>query len=268
MTQRRRERGLALVVVLWGIAALSLIVAALLATATSAAHVSRNAWREFDLRTAADSGVQQTILALFNPDPSLQPAIDGSAGRFTVNGVALTVAVQDEAGLIDLNTSTRDQLRDYFKVNGADDPDTLADRVIDWRTPKDTTSLNGETTQQYESRGYRPRLGPFQSVDELKLVAGMTDALFRRLAPGLTVYSHRADFDNRVAPREVLAVVPGMTGVALDQTIAQRPRSSALAGHAYTIDATAEAGRTRVTRHAVVLLTGDPNRPYWLLDWR
>ncbi len=84
--------------------------------------------------------------------------------------------------------------------------------MIDWRTPKNTRSLNGATADDYRNAGYAwlPRGGPFQSVDELALVMGMTPQIFARVAPALTVYSHQRDFDLRVAPKEALLAVPGM----------------------------------------------------------
>jgi general secretion pathway protein K len=270
MSRRRRERGLALVVVLWGVAALSLIAAAMLATSLSTAHVGRNAWNQVKVQTAADAGVHSAILSLFNPGPAGRPPLDGKAQTLRFDGAAVTVSIQDESGRIDLNAASRDLLRDYFKAAGADDPDTLADRVVDWRSPKEARSLNSATAGDYERSGSadRPRGAPFQSVDELNLVLGMTPQLYQRLAPGLTVYSHGLNFDMRTAPREVLAVIPGMNAAAADNTIAARPATVALPGHAFAIVSTAARNQVRFTRRAVVLLTADPRRPYWILDWK
>ena len=51
----RRERGVALVVVLWGIAALSLIALAMLSEDRARAHIGRNAW-------AASAAVLMSVL--------------------------------------------------------------------------------------------------------------------------------------------------------------------------------------------------------------
>jgi general secretion pathway protein K len=266
MTGRPSERGLALVVVLWGVAALALIAGAMLAASMSGARIGHNAWAQVKARTAADAGVQSAILSLFNPGPDGRPSLDGKEQKITFNGAAITVAIQDQTGLIDLNYAGRNELRDYFKAMGAADPGTLADNVVGWRSPKGTTSVNGTAADDYE--GYKPRNAPFQSVDELNLVAGMTPELLARVAPGLTVYSHSADFDTRTAPKDVLTLIPGMNETRAAQTVALRTPATARPGHAYGIVATAEQDNMHVTRRAVVQLSADPERPYWILDWR
>ena len=72
--------------------------------------------------------------------------------------------------------------------------------------------VNGAKDQAYRLAGtsYRPRNGPFQSVDELLLVMDMTPALFTRIAPALTVYSGRQFIDPQVAPREALLALRNM----------------------------------------------------------
>lgn len=261
MTSRRGERGLALVVVLWVVAALSLIATAMIASALNAAHIDRNAWVQLQVQTRADAGIQAAILALFDPDPADRLFLDGRTQTLPIPGATVEVGVQDESGHIDLNFAGRNLLRDYFKATGADDADALADNVVAWRTPKGSLADDRET-----DAANRPRGGPFQSVEELRLVAGMTPELFARVAPGLTVYSHHANFDTRIAPDLVLAVIPGMAQQA--SGAARRWPSPALPGHAFAITATAAEGQTRFSRRAVVLLTGDPSRPYWVLDWR
>ncbi|MEI9997333.1 MAG: hypothetical protein WDM91_22240 [Rhizomicrobium sp.] len=254
MTGRQGERGLALIVVLWGIAALSLIAGAMLATSMTRAHVTRNAWAQLVVQSAADSAVQGAVLSLFDPDPKGLPPLDGNARSSTTGDTTTTLSVQDEAGRIDLNAAGSELLRNYFRISGIADADAVVDRVIAWRTPK--------------SGGDEGAGRPFQSVAELALVPGMTPALVARLAPGLTVYSHRASFDMRYASRLVIAAIPGVTPQAADQMIAHRVASVAARGHAFTIVATVTRGPVRFSREAVVLLTGDPRRPYWMLDWR
>ncbi|HEY2069241.1 MAG TPA: hypothetical protein VGG48_06780 [Rhizomicrobium sp.] len=267
----RRQRGVALATVLWGIAALSLIAAAMLSSAVNAVRISRNAWTQVQARSAADAGVQSVLLSLF--DPKGHAPLDGRARHIAWNGADVTVSLQDEMGRIDLNAAPRDALRDLFKGVGADDPDALADRVVDWRGSKPMHSLNGASAADYAQAGagYHPRGGPFQSVDELGLVLGVTPDLLARVTPALTVYSHRADFDMRVAPKEALLVIPGMSADNAAAAIAARGDGVSLdplAGHAVSITAEAEQGRAHFIRHAVVLITGDPARPYWILDWR
>lgn len=270
MIGRPKERGLALVVTLWGVAALALIAAAMLSTSLSTAKIGHNAWAQLQVQTAADSGIQSAILSLFDTKPQAAQLLDGRARTLSFADIAVTVSVQDETGRIDLNYANHDLLRNFFKTVGADDPDTIADRVIDWRSSAPTHSTNGATTDDYRNAGYsyRPRGGPFQSVDELGLVMGVTPDLLRRAEPGLTVYSHIPSFDTRFATPDVLQTIPGMDEQAADQIARARRPSTAAEGHAYSIVSTATRGRMQFSRRAVVLIAGNPRQPYWILDWR
>ena len=254
MEGRPSERGLALVVVLWGVAALSLIAAAMAAAAISAAHVEHNAWTQLQVQTAADAGIQGAVLSLFDPDASNRSPLDGRERQISVLGTAVTVSIQDEAGRIDLNSAGRNLLRDYFKAAGASDADGLADRVVARRS--------GAATENPQAAK------PFQSVDELNFIPGMTPGLLSRVAPGLTVYSHSPNFDMRVAPDGVLQVIPGVDQHGADVMIAGRHPGTAPIGHAFTVVADAQHGPARFSRRAVILLSGDPARPYWMLDWK
>jgi general secretion pathway protein K len=268
MSGRRSERGLALVVALWGVAALALIAAAMLSSAVNTARIDRNAWQQLQVQTAADSGVQSAILSLF--DPTHAQLLDGRERILSSADIAVTVSVLDETGRIDINYANRALLRDFFKAAGASDADTLADRIVDWRSHGETRSANGATADDYRSAGYawHPRGCPFQSVDELGLVMGMTPELLGHAEQGLTVYSHIQGFDTRFAPRDVLRSIPGTGEHEVDEMVAARLPVAATAGHAYSIVATAVRHHMRFTRRAVVLISADPASPYLIEDWK
>ncbi|MGH9806378.1 MAG: general secretion pathway protein GspK, partial [Terriglobia bacterium] len=203
---------------------------------------------------------------------------DGAVRNAVVDGADIGVAIQDENGRIDLNYASRNTLHDLFRAAGAEPAlaDALADRVIDWRSPKTTRSLDGATAQDYADAGYgwRPRGAPFQSVDELGLVMGMTPALLATVVPALTVYSHSFYFDMRVAPKLALLTIPGMSETEASREIDARDAAAdassmpAQEGHAYTITAQARLGQTLFTRRTTVLVTGDARHPVLFVDWR
>jgi general secretion pathway protein K len=288
MNGRRQERGIALASVLWTVAALSLIAAAMLSSSMNAARISRNAWAQLQTQNAADTAIQRAALNLFDPRADHRFPMDGTPHDEDVDGITVSVAIQSEDGRIDLNYAHRPLLHDLFKSAGADSAlaDALADRIVDWRSPKATRSLNGAAAGDYDKAGsaVRPRGGPFQSVDELGLVMGMTPEIFARVAPALTVYSHSPNFDMRVAPKPALLTIPGMTEDEANRDVALRdgvptisPTNVVIAaiqpaaaqeGHAYAIGAQARRGAIRFSRQAVVLLTGDPVHPLYFVDWK
>ena len=190
----------------------------------------------------------------------------------------IKVSIQDELGRIDLNQTEETALVWLLQSAGLDGAAAirLADKIVDWRTATPLKHLNGAKDEDYRASGsdYRPRNGPFQSVDELLLVMDMTPALFRRIEPALTVYSGRQFVDPQLAPREVLLALPGMTPDAVEAALAVRAGqplaedSVQLRGRAFVIRMEFQK-RDRIIRYeATVRLTDNPAQPYWLLSWR
>jgi general secretion pathway protein K len=288
LQRKHGDAGLALVAVLWGLAILSLIAAAMLAAGVSSVRMSRNAWAQTQAQAIADAGIQRAILSLLDARADHKWRTDDVAQAFAFGGANITITIQDELGRIDLNFASKDRLGDLLQSVGskADDASTLAGRIVDWRTPASQASLDGTSAADYRTAGlsYLPRGGPFQSVDEAQLVLGMTPELFVKIAPALTVYSHRPDFDMRTAPMEVLMVVPGMDEQKAQEIIAARaPQPSetdsaalgaafnqgAIAtGHAFAIRSDVQLGNIRCSREAMIELTTDPVRRFWILDWK
>lgn len=288
---QRNERGLALVSVLWALSILSLVAAAMMSSGVLSYRMERNDWQRVQAQTLAEFAINRAILGLTDERMEKRWRVDGVAQDFSVGDARLRVRVQDETGKIDLNAADGDLLKRLFLSAGVpvDQADALAVRIVDWRTPND--DKNPDSAKQVDiapaNVGYRPRNGPFQSMDELKLVVGMTPALFARIAPAITVYSKAADIDQQVAPREALLALPDMDKQKADAIISARTDAAGSLrqqangkklglintaippnGRVYSITAEVLSARQRVTEEAVVELTGDSKRPYLILGWK
>ena len=291
-----RERGWALVSVLWTLAILSMMAAATEALTVSSARVTHRAYDNARIDADVQAGVVRAILALDDPRVAARWRVDGVPQPFSFDGLAMTVSVQDEAGLIDLNAADESTIAALFASAGLapDAAKTLAANVSDWRTPIDSDDdpdrKTGTTDAQYASAGlgYKPRHNPFQTVDELKLVVGMTPALFARVAPALTVYSRESDADEQSAPAIVLAALYPNNAGKVAQIIAARnnpqpevggdgtppgppgvmPGSGSAWGRSYRVTIAAMPNGRRIMRSMVVEPTGDPDKPFLVEAWR
>ena len=133
-------------------------------------------------------------------------------------GEELSVTLYNEGSRLDLNTATPEQLATLIELaqgeEGFDEAqrDALADVIVDWRDADDLTQLNGAEDGDYEAAGlpYGARDEPFQSVDELQQVLGMTRALYQRLAPDLSVDNDTGGIDQQFASAAVLAASQGL----------------------------------------------------------
>lgn len=285
---RNPESGFALVSVLWGSLVLALIVASVLAISRTETRLAHNRLAIVKLDAIDDAAINIAILRLVSPSPPAQPPVDGTPFVLSFAGHRVRVSVQDEIGKININMAQAPLLRRILRVAGLDPvaAHSLVDKILDWRERGFAKHLNGAEAQDYHDAGYSygPRNGPFESVGELQLVMGITPSLFKRIAPWLTVYSQSAWVDPRFAPKGVLRALswlkPSATASLPDQRAASRQRgefSSAIAqqsapvvmaGHAFTISATADsAAGIRASRSAVIRLTGSRDPAFWVYRW-
>ena len=85
-----------------------------------------------------------------------------------------SVQVIDEAGKLNINTVTREQLLMLTYMT-----DEIADAIIDWRDEDDTPSEDGAESGYYRNLqyGYEIRNGPLKTVRELLMVRGVSEEL-------------------------------------------------------------------------------------------
>ena len=272
--------------VLWGLGLLAAISLSLLWNGNMSYSLVHNGLEAASINATAEAAVSRAVAALFDPRPGRRWRTDGVAQSFEFSGTLMKVSIQDELGRIDLNQAEEPMFIDLLQSAGLDpnSATSLADKILDWRTATPLKHLNGAKEQEYRTSGsaYRPRNGPFQSVDELLLVMDMTPALFRRIEPALTVYSGRQFLDPQVAPREALLALPNMTPDKIESVLAARGTqqlaanrlpgdgigTSHLRGRAFTIRTEFQKMNRTILYEAAVRLTDDPTQPYWLLSWR
>lgn len=263
--------------VLWGLALLAAIATSFISAGGTSYRLARNAVDTMEVDVAAEAAVNRVVLGLLDPNPERRWRTDAVPRLFDFEGTRMQVRVQDELGRIDLNNADGTLLIGLFQSTGLDAQaaNALADKILDWRDNSGLKRLNGAKDPEYRAVGlpYRPRNGPFQSVDELKLVMGMTAELFRRVEPALTVYSGRPSFDPQVASPEALRALPTMNAQNVAALVASRnaqPLSAALPpiGRAFAIRIDIERPTGVQHREAVVRLTDHPQQIFWLLSWK
>jgi len=273
--------GWALASVLWALTAIALLAAAAQSLTATSYDAERRAFDAARADAILDAAVARAALGISDQRAEMRWRVDGTARVFWFDGVALQVAVQDETGRIDLNAASAGNIRQLFLAEGLDlDAATrLADRIADWRQPLGPGTPSGGSDADYKAAGlsYSPRHGPFQTVDELRLVLGMTPALFAKVRPAFTIYSKLAGIDPSVAtPQALLTIYPNDPG-KIAQILQDRTQAAANSlaspmapapGRAFTVTAALALRGHVFRRSAVIELTGDPERPYFALTWQ
>jgi general secretion pathway protein K len=263
--------------VLWGLALLAAIATSFLSSGSTSYRLARNALEAAEVDLAAEAAINRAVLGLLDQNPQTRWRTDGVPRVVDFEGLRMQIQVQDELGRIDLNNADGTLLIGLFRSIGLDAQaaSALVDKILDWRDAGTLKRLNGAKDPEYRAAGlaYRPRNGPFQSVDELKLVMGMTPELFGRVEPALTVYSGRPSIDPQVATPEALRALPTMDAQKVAALVALRSGQPSMAaipliGRAFGIRIEIERAAGVQHREAVVRLTDHPLQIFWLLSWK
>src|SRR5579864_8944428 len=98
-----RQRGIALVLVLWVMALLAVMVVGFAGDARTELKLARNQAEAAQARAIADTGVSLALLNLLESTEETAWHLDGEAHSLAYGDGAIRVSVQDEGGKIDLN---------------------------------------------------------------------------------------------------------------------------------------------------------------------
>jgi general secretion pathway protein K len=100
----------------------------------------------------------------------------------------------------------------------------LIDRITDWMSDSNTAENAGGDKKGYFSslgEGYPPNRG-FRTIDELRLVPGMSDEFFNILAPQITIYGMKAINPNTASKEILKSLDSGMNDDAIKAVIERR----------------------------------------------
>ena len=285
-----RQSGIALIIVLWIMTLLMLIASSFIHAMRTEINIVGNSVTRAKLESIANAGVQRAILEMVKP-PQMADRwnVYGVPQEWSFQGQTVRVSMLDESGKIDINVGNEALMRGLFRSQGATEEEALAlmDAILDWRDPDSIKRLRGAEEAEYAAAGltYKPANAPFQSIEELRLVMGMTPVLYQRIAPLITIYSRQPGINAQIASREVLRAIPDVTDVQIDDYLKQRDLARAgklpipLFGPAalyssfgngvmnVRVEASSEDG-TSFVREAVVLRLPFPKRSYTFLRWQ
>jgi general secretion pathway protein K len=203
-----------LLVVLAALGILALVAASFAQVARNHMKLAAVASEGAKAEALADAGVHMAILDLVaareNQRASRRFALDATPLACSVgDGTTLTIAVQDEAGKVDLNIASPQLLRALVLGAGLRAGEAAADAILDYRDEDGDRRISGAELPEYLAAGkpYGPRNGAFLAVEELSRVLGIAQADAELLRPFVTIYSGLTAIDMNVAPRALIDVL-------------------------------------------------------------
>ncbi|MGE4481410.1 hypothetical protein [Acidocella sp.] len=249
----RRDRGFALLVVLWSLVLITLLITTLLASGRTDTRLANNIRDAAMARAAADGAINETIFHLLGHDGGW--AEDGPAHELAVGRSMVWVQVHGLAGKINPNLASTALLAGLFQAVGMAPQQAkgLARAVIAWRSKAATAQDREDLLNAYRRAGlpYGPPAKPFADLGEIANVMGMTPTLLARLRPHLNLYQSGDPNAALADPvvREALKL-SGQTGA----------RTGIYEGNATVVIVEAQArgpGHTLARRRAIVSLSGE-----------
>jgi len=146
-----------------------------------------------DANVLRQSGGTYDNANLFKARPVIDDPVAAFRGKFTILApklgtdgyyAGIRYGLENESARLNLNTIL---LADNYQENGAHIllmtlpgmTDSIADAILDWIDPDDTSRTSGAEQDYYSSLNppYKPRNGPLQSIEELLLVRDVTPTL-------------------------------------------------------------------------------------------
>jgi general secretion pathway protein K len=286
----RRQRGIALILVLWLTILLAVIATGFAYSMRTETLAARNAVSLAQARGLADGAIMRVAFELLRPRTLAESWQADSVVHYWDDGDAHVAAnAIDESGKIDLNAASDALLKGLFQSAGGLDVDAaqrVVDVIDDWKDADDLRRPNGAEAADYQAAGlsYKPANAPFESVAELQRVLGMTPTLYAAVADNLTIFSKAPGVNPAFASRVVLLAIPGATADVVDTYLRQRQDALAqklplppfpVAGAAAAptnlwrirAEVTMPDGVTYI-REAVLRPGGDTQHPVTVLAWQ
>ena len=228
MTRRRihKQDGIALVLVLWVLLLLTIMTGSFALMARMDRLEANALLSATQARLSAEAAINLAVLALRDPADENRMLADGRVYQQEIDGVLVEVWATDERGKLDINAADELTLANLFIGHGMEfgEAELLAAAVMDWRDADELERVNGAEDEAYYAAGLQvgPANRPFIIVEELMQVIGVDYDFFRRLEPGITVYSRSAQPDPAFAPVEALLALPDITYEEAVEFVQQR----------------------------------------------
>jgi general secretion pathway protein K len=241
----RSRKGIALLMVLWVITMLmALVISFSFLTRTQARSTIffKEGTQE---KFLAEAGVERAVMELYHRQTFRSQAvvvegnevvrIDGRQYSGQIGQGRYEFRFLSESGKIDINKMTDLTgivLKNLLVNTGTPDEvaSVIVDSILDWTDKDNLRRLSGAEDEYYLSLSvpYRAKNRPFDAIEELLLVRGMSaDILFgteerKGVIHYLTIYGTSSKVNINAAPKEVLMALPGLTEDAAKRILDQR----------------------------------------------
>ena len=204
------QRGMALIAVLWLVAALSLMVVGVSGVVRQETRMVAVAKDKVMAQAVGDAGVVLVLQQLAAQNQVVQQTTETSVN---FNGVEIPVSVMPLNGLININGASLPLLTALMTIGGGLPESAAQEVAIALLDRRERSSLEGRRPEKFEA------------IEDLLQVPGIDYDLYARLAPLITASNAGAGgqaVNPMAAPPEVLVILANGDAGAADKIAAER----------------------------------------------
>jgi hypothetical protein len=260
-SRQSRERGIALISVLWVLLLLSGLAGAAAFMARTDAILTHKLGEYAQAESTTDAALVNAIAMLSDEKTSRHPRIDGQPQTWEFKGTSVAVSISNEAGRIDINTADDDLILAFLYSQGIGE-----DRAM--------TLLSDLRKVQHVTNGPAPG-GTVRTIEELRKIPTWAAEGPDCWRDSLTVYNGLPSVNPNYAGEQVLAALKwakehhvrnrdwvgasGTSGASSDQS---------LLGEVIRIVASASTNPSiTASSEWIGRLTGDAHQPTLSMKW-
>lgn len=225
-----KQRGVALILVLWILSILTLMAGSFTLTmrreTSGLAHIKENA----QALAQATSGLALAQAMLLHEDETKRWRIDGSIYEIQTESANTRIRILSEFGKVDINSATTKLLQHILQFAPLEKQaqQELENAILDWRDEDENTRPFGAEKPEYKAAklSYVPRNKPFRSFAELQMLKGMNEQVFAWMQKIFTIYAAgQTEVETHTSSRDVLRVLPGIDVTQLDNYFLARQQA-------------------------------------------
>ena len=290
-----RQTGVALVIVLWLVAAFAMLVSAFNASVRTSAGVATSGLIAAKRHAALTAGVEFAAAELLANNQKQSWRRGEAVRQLSIGDLRLRIRIRDPNGRIDLNKAHGKLLYGLVRQFTSSDTDAerIRDRILDWRDEDSKRRPEGAEDFEYERDRQAQGAGdtPFTHKSQLRDVLGLSPELYREIAPFVTTHARNGSINPLTAPETVLKAIPSdeddmtkppkATVARASEATASPPQDEepqteadpehwleAEMGPAYTIMIELEGPRPGavMTTQTTILLKADDKAPFRILS--
>lgn len=272
------QRGVALLIVLWGCTLAAITLGALASQARVEGIQAQGQSRRTEAFYAAEAGIELAVYRLQAKDPAMRWRADGRSYDMESAGARIRISISDEDGRINLNMATPEQIEGVLRAASLDEGtvSAAARAIVGWGK-RGKGKLRSGLTQ-----------GGFTSLEELYRVPGLDVRVARLIEPAFSLWSPQEPNLAHASPM-VVSAVTGADDVAATDFVgkvrAMGPVDTAFppvpgestgklaitTSGVFTIESKASIkGGQALTLNVTLLLKSEPGDPraYRVVRWR